>query len=90
MPDYEQYLHTALAELMAIDPAQLSLTTPLTEQGVDSLIGLRLARKIQDLIGDEVEVELEWIFDYPSIAELAQFLTTRFGHAAGDATDDAA
>jgi acyl carrier protein len=47
------------------------------EQGVDSLIGLRFVRKIQDLV--ELDIELEWIFDYPTVQKLAEFLGVRFG-----------
>lgn len=71
MTQYEQYMQSALAELMAVPVDQISLSVPLSEQGVDSLIGLRLARKLNELTG--AEVDLEWIYDYPSIDLLARF-----------------
>jgi len=80
MSTYEQYLQSALAELMHLPPEQISLTVPLSEQGVDSLIGLRLARKMTELTC--IEIDLEWIYDYPSIDQLALFLETRAGSAA--------
>ncbi|UUZ56150.1 condensation domain-containing protein [Massilia sp. H-1] len=43
----ESYLLTTLAALMNIDRAELSCTTPLDEQGVDSFVGLRLVKKIE-------------------------------------------
>jgi len=73
----EQWLRNALSELMEIDASRISLTQSFAEQGLDSLTGLRLTRKLQDMLG--VEVELEWLFDHPSIRELAQFLDARFG-----------
>lgn len=80
----EQWLRIALAELMEIDAAQISSNQPFSEQGVDSLIGLRLTRKLEDQLG--VEVELEWLFDHPSIQALAQFLDERFGDIDADTT----
>ncbi|MDZ4813756.1 MAG: acyl carrier protein [Pseudomonadota bacterium] len=74
---HEAWLRDTLAELLEIDRTQLSVTQTFAELGMDSLIGLRLTRKLQDRIDEEVE--LEWIFDYPSIRQLSQFLDTRFG-----------
>lgn len=73
--NYEQALRNALAALMEIDPAALVLDQRLDEQGVDSLLGLRFARKVEDLIG--APVDLEWIYDYPTIAALAAHLGQR-------------
>lgn len=81
MTEYESILRDALAELLAIDPTEVSLTTHFAEQGVDSLIGLRLARKVQDALG--FEVELEWLFDYPTISELAAFLGQKSAECVG-------
>jgi acyl carrier protein len=85
MSRHEQWLRNALAELMEVDPAQVSLTRTFAEQGIDSLLGLRLTRKLADRLG--TEVELEWIFDNPSIAELSRFLDERFGDRVPASTD---
>lgn len=77
MTKYEQYLREVLAELMDVDAQQLSLTATVFDQGMDSLVGLRLARKVQDFVG--AEIELEWIYDYPTLQQLAGFLEERFG-----------
>ena len=77
MTPREEYLREALAELMAVEAKTLSLTTTFDEQGVDSLIGLRFVRKIQDATG--MDIELEWVFDHPTIEQLAQFLDERAG-----------
>ena len=77
MSRHEQWLRDALSELMEVDRSQICVTQPFAEQVVDSLIGLRLTRKLEELLG--VEVELEWLFDNPSIRELSQFLGERFG-----------
>jgi acyl carrier protein len=72
MTPLEERLRATLATLMDVEPDQLSVDTDLGEQGVDSLIGLRFARGIEELLGREIE--LEWLFDHPSIAQLASFL----------------
>jgi acyl carrier protein len=75
----ERWLRDALADLMGVDAAHISLTQSFAEQGMDSLIGLRLTRKLQDRLATDVEIEIEWLFDYPSITELSRFLDERFG-----------
>ena len=73
--NYELALRDALGALLEIDPAALVPDQRLDEQGVDSLLGLRFARKVEDLLG--APVELEWIYDYPTIATLAAYLEQR-------------
>ena len=73
----EQHLREALAELLGSEVHKVSVTTSFADLGMDSLTGLRFSRKIQDLLG--VEMELEWLFDYPTIRQLSQFLDGRFG-----------
>lgn len=68
----EQVLQGALAALLELDPAKVTVTAHLSDLGVDSLIGLRFSRKIHDLTGREVE--LEWLYDYPTIKQLAALL----------------
>ena len=50
------------------------------ELGLDSLLGLRFARKIGELT--DVETDLEWILDYPTVRELSGFLEQRAGATA--------
>jgi aryl carrier-like protein len=77
MSSREQLLRSALAELIDVDAHAVCVNTPFAEQGIDSLLGLRFVRRVQDLLG--AEVELEWLFDHPSIRELSAFLDERFG-----------
>jgi acyl carrier protein len=72
MTELEQHLRSALAQVMEVDVQKISLTDTFAEQGVDSFIGLRFARKIQDLCG--IEIELEWLFDHPTLRDLSLFL----------------
>lgn len=68
----EQSLRAALAALLERDPEEVDVTAHLSDLGVDSLIGLRLSRTIHDLTGRDIE--LEWLYDYPTIRQLAAFL----------------
>lgn len=68
----QSHLIAALADVMDVSPAQVSLSKSFTEQGLDSLTALRLARKIHDRTA--IEIELEWLLDYPTILELERFL----------------
>jgi aryl carrier-like protein len=75
MTQLENYIRDALASLMEMPAHAISVTEDLNEQGVDSLVGLRLARKIEEHTG--AAIELEWLYDYPTIAGLAGFLEQR-------------
>ena len=74
----ETRLQHALADLLQVDVQHISPTMSFDDLGLDSLLGLRFARKIGELIN--VETDLEWIFDYPTVRELSGFLER---HAAG-------
>ena len=81
----QSHLIAALADVMEVPPAQVSSTTSFAEQGLDSLTALRLARKIQDRTA--IEIELEWLLDYPTILELERFLGEKVPAARGQAGD---
>ncbi len=71
----ENRLRHALADLLQVDIQQISPTVSFDDLGLDSLLGLRFARKIGEIV--EVETDLEWIFDYPTLRELSGFLEQR-------------
>ena len=62
----ENYLLNTLAALMDIDGAELCCVTPLDQQGVDSFVGLRLAKKIEKDTG--VAISLRSISTIPICA----------------------
>jgi acyl carrier protein len=72
MGKHEQFIQETLAKLMDMETNDLSRDIPFDQLGVDSLTGLRLARKIQDGLG--FEFDPEWIYDYPSVSRLGKFL----------------
>jgi aryl carrier-like protein len=73
----EQELRGVLADLLQVAPEQIAGGRTLSELGVDSLVGLRFARKIQEATG--AEFDLEWLFDHPTIEQLAAFLAASAG-----------
>ena len=77
MTGTELRLRDTLAELMEVDACKVSVTKTFGEQGVDSVIGLRFVRKLEDLLG--ASVELEWLFDHPTIRQLSGFLDQQKG-----------
>jgi acyl carrier protein len=74
----EARLLQALADLLEIDVQQISPTMTYDDLGLDSLLGLRFARKVGEVV--DAEIDLEWIFDYPTVRELSGFLEQ---HVAG-------
>lgn len=64
-----------LSRLLDTPLESLSADQPFADQGLDSLTGLRFARAVQDATG--IEFDPEWLYDYPSVAELDRFLQGR-------------
>jgi acyl carrier protein len=81
----QRHLIAALAEVMEMPPTQVSPSKSFIEQGLDSLTALRLARKIHDRTA--IEIELEWLLDYPTILELERFLSEQAASVPGQAGD---
>ena len=75
MSTSEEKLIQVLREALGQDAAQVTPQTGFAELGLDSIAGLRFARRAQDALG--MDIELEWLFDYPNVAELARFLDAR-------------
>ncbi|WP_039521650.1 acyl carrier protein [Xanthomonas arboricola] len=80
----EQLLLEILRREMDVDAGQVSAETAFSALGLDSIAGLRFMRRAQDALG--IEIELEWMYDHPSVAELARFLD---GRAASGEADEA-
>jgi acyl carrier protein len=73
--NFEARLQQALADLLEIDVQQISPTMSFDDLGLDSLLGLRFARQVGELV--DTEIDLEWIFDYPTVRDLSGFLEQR-------------
>lgn len=75
----EQELRMLLAGLLQVPHEQIASGSTLSELGVDSLLGLRFARKIQDATG--TEFDFECLFDNPTLEQLADFLARPAGQS---------
>lgn len=73
----EEKLQCILCEVLGVGESEVSATSSFSELGMDSLLGLRFARRLQDAFG--VEVEPEWLFDHPRVDQLANFLDQHLG-----------
>ena len=88
MTNFAQHLTHFLADVLETEARLVAPDLTFQEQGMDSLNGMRFARKIQDLLGREID--LECLFDYPTITQLASFLDgDTGGHAAHGAAQTA-
>ncbi len=61
-----------LASLLEIPVEQISAETSFAEQGLDSLLALRFTRELQDATG--IQIDPEWMYDFPSIRDLDRFI----------------
>jgi acyl carrier protein len=73
--DRERALRDTLASFLSIDPGSLTASTNLFELGIDSLLGLRLIRKLNETL--DLDLELDSLFDHPTLGELAQAIDAR-------------
>ncbi len=72
----EDFLGQRLAELLSTAPENLDVHTSVMELGVSSIEAVELVRHLEDRLGEPIEATL--LFEYPTIAALARFLTRRF------------
>jgi len=77
MSDTETFLLNMLAQVLEVEQAQLSPLLTLDEQGLDSLMSLRLLRRIQQR--SDVEIDPEWLLEYRTVRELAECLDAKAG-----------
>ncbi len=62
-------LRATLAEVLALDPAQLEATTPLTRYGLDSVLAMDLSRRILRRYG--VTIPVKTLLQGGTLEELA-------------------
>lgn len=65
----------AIAELLHIDAAMVSTSTPFSDLGLGSLQLARLTAHLEDAMG--VEVSLTTLYDHPDIEQLVEHLAMR-------------
>jgi hypothetical protein len=85
--DHEEIVRRALGSVLEVSADSLVPTALFADYGVDSLIGLRFARRLEEEL--DAPVEIEWLFDHPTIRQLAVFLDRQFATVSSDQSDTA-
>lgn len=70
----EEHIIAALADVLPSDTRVLSPMTRFDELGLDSLAALRVAARLEDELGEQIDVE--WLYDFPTPSDLAEFLSS--------------
>ena len=78
MTKYQEVLSQILESSLGIRAGEMDVNLGFSELGLDSLTGLRLCRKIQETLG--VNIDPIWLYDYPSVSQLAEFLSQHYRH----------
>lgn len=67
------WLLAQIADYLKVPADTMQPTVPLAEYGMDSVFAIALCGDIEDRFGLPVEPTLAW--DYPTVAQMAQFLS---------------
>lgn len=70
----EALVRQALAAALRVDATGLNGQTHFSDFGLDSLLGLRFARRLEDALG--CEIDPEWLYDHPTLSSLSAFLAS--------------
>lgn len=73
----ERQLIDLLQAFLGDEAPRITPASRFDALGLDSLASLRFARRAQDALG--IEIDLEWFYDHPTVADFAHFLDTRDG-----------
>jgi NADPH:quinone reductase-like Zn-dependent oxidoreductase/acyl carrier protein len=82
----EAFLRAQASEVLRIPEAKLDVESPLTNLGMDSLMGLELRNRIEAGLGISVPATLLWT--YPTVRALAAQLLPDDAAAAGEAAPE--
>ena len=76
----EGWLVTRIADYTNRAPHQVDPAVPLAELGLDSVSAVSLCGEIEDRW--ELDLDPTMVFDYPTITDIAGFLTTELAEVA--------
>ncbi|MCW5315186.1 MULTISPECIES: acyl carrier protein [unclassified Nostoc] len=71
--EIKEWLISYLADLLEIEPEQINVETTFARYGLDSSVAVVLTGDLGNLLGKELDLRVIW--DYPTIASLAQHLS---------------
>jgi acyl carrier protein len=69
-----QWLTNQLSDELRMPADTIDPMVPLAEMGVDSVLAIGLVGDVE--LHFDIDIDLTMIFDYPSLAGLAQFIDT--------------
>ena len=73
----EAHVREQIAQVMRLEPDQLTPTTPLGSLGLDSLMGLEIRNRLEASLGLTISATLIWT--YPTLAALTGHLAEKLG-----------
>ncbi|WP_063037486.1 acyl carrier protein [Nocardia pseudovaccinii] len=76
----EGWLVTRIADYTNRAPHQVDPAVPLAELGLDSVSAVSLCGEIEDRW--QLDLDPTMVFDYPTITDIAEFLTTELAEVA--------
>jgi acyl carrier protein len=76
----EGWLVTRIADYTNRAPHQVHPTVPLAELGLDSVSAVSLCGEIEDRW--QLDIDPTIVFDYPTVTDIAEFLTTQLTEVA--------
>lgn len=68
----EDFIKEKLALVLKMEVSEFDEITPMSDYGVDSIIGLELIKEINETLTNAIPTTI--LFDYPTIKELSKFL----------------
>lgn len=70
---------TRLSSQTRLPKESIDIQSPLANYGVDSIHALSLCAELEERLGIEIEPTIAW--DYPTIAQMAEFLASEVATA---------
>jgi NADP-dependent 3-hydroxy acid dehydrogenase YdfG/acyl carrier protein len=87
----QEQLKRELAKVLQLsDPLGIDIHQGFFEMGLDSLMALEYKNRLQTILGQEVNISPQDLFDYPNITDLSKYLMKQLGKGDLDATAEVA
>lgn len=74
--EVERWLVERIAEMVELEPSEIDVRIPFEHYGLDSRSVTSMAGELEESLGFELPATLLW--DYPTIAEVAEFLAEEY------------
>lgn len=77
--EIENFIKAKLALVLKMEVSEFDEITPMSDYGVDSIIGLELIKEINETLTDAIPTTI--LFDYPTIKEFSKYLAEEHSSA---------